>query len=89
MHRIPSQSQPSIRGVERALFHPDGYQVFYAVAVNGKLVAEAMVCDEIDTPADREARIDKLWDAIELYERRTGIVGSARPPLFLERGGTD
>lgn len=83
------QSQPeqetSIRGVERALFHPDGYQVFYGVAVDGKLVGQAMICDEIDTPEDRERLIERLWFAIELYERRTGIIGSTRPPLFLER----
>lgn len=77
----------SIRGVERALFHPDGYQLFYAVAVNGKLVCQAMICDAIDEPKDRERLIERLWDAIEVYEQRTGIVGSTRPPLFLDRGG--
>lgn len=81
------EAATSIRGVERALFHPDGYQVFSAIAVDGKLVGQAMVCDEIDTPDDRERLIERLWHAIELYEQRTGIVGSTRPPLFLDRGG--
>lgn len=80
-------TQTSIRGVERALFHPDGYQVFYAVAVDGKLVCQVMLCDEIDTEQEREIRIERMWEAIESYEQRTGIVGSTRPPLFLERGG--
>jgi hypothetical protein len=79
------EAATSIRGVERALFHPNGYQVFYAIAVDGKLVGQAMVCDEIDTPGDREQVIERLWRAIELYEQRTGIMGSTRPPLFIER----